>query len=132
VEEGSLEFWQWFYESPDDTGAPIEERWHPDLVVHQSPDIPDTAGTFHGYEGLREANRELTESWADIRWRPQEAHDLGGGRWLILHRPLARGRASGIELQGEIGHIVTLRDGRATQLDTYLSWTAAREAAGLG
>ncbi|HEY6672050.1 MAG TPA: hypothetical protein VIZ91_06075 [Solirubrobacterales bacterium] len=29
----------------------------------------------------------------------------------------------------EVGHIVTLRDGRAERLDTYLSWDAAREAA---
>jgi ketosteroid isomerase-like protein len=131
VKEGSLEFWDWFYEPSVDDSEPIEDRWHRDLVVHQSPDLPGTAGTFRGYEGLRQTNRELIESYGDIRFRPREAHELDGGRWLVLLTISGRGRGSGIEMEGEVGHIVTLRDGRATQLDIFLSWAAAREAAGL-
>src|SRR6187431_2663771 len=107
MKEGSLEFWDWFYEPAVEESASIEERWHPDLVIHQSPDLPGTAGTFHGYEGLKQNNRELIESYDDIRFHPREARELDGGRWLVLLTLSGRGRGSGIELEGEIGHIIT-------------------------
>jgi ketosteroid isomerase-like protein len=130
VERESLEFWRWFYRS-DEEAPSIEERWHPDLVLNQSPDMPGTAGTFPGYEGLRAVNRELHESWEEIAWVPAEVHELGDERYLILLRVSGRGRGSGIELEGEIGHIVTFRGEKAERLDAYLGWDAAREAAGI-
>jgi ketosteroid isomerase-like protein len=59
-------------------------------------------------------------------------HELGEGRYLILLWTGGRARRSGLELEGEIAHIVKLRDGRAERLDVYLGWDAARQAAGLG
>jgi hypothetical protein len=51
---------------------------------------------------------------------------------MVLTETSGLGRGSGILLEGgEVGHIVKLRAGRAERLDTYLSWDAAREAAGL-
>jgi hypothetical protein len=137
----SLDFWEWFYETGNEGASwsaermqrAIEERWHPDLVLIQDPEFPGSAGEFHGYEGLMDANRELLESWEEIHWQPREVHDLGGERYLVLVEASGRGRASGILLAGRgIGHIVQLRDGRAERLDTYLGWDAAREAADLG
>jgi ketosteroid isomerase-like protein len=136
----SLEFWVWFYEvanegaemSPEERRRAIEARWHPDLVLIQSREMPGTAGEFHGHEGLMAANRELLESWETIDWRPREVHDLGDGRYLILLWTSGRARRSGLELEGEIAHIVSLRDAKAERLETYLSWEAARQAAGLG
>jgi hypothetical protein len=137
----SLEFWEWFYEPASQGGAmsaeerrrAAEERWQPDLVLIQSAEMPGTAGEFHGYEGLAAVNRELYESWERIDWRPVEVRDLGAGRYLVLLETNGRSR-SGVELggrDGEIGHIVTLRDGKAARLDTYLGWDTARAAAGL-
>jgi ketosteroid isomerase-like protein len=137
----SLEFWEWFYavanEGPsmslEERRRAVEERWHPDLVLIQSPEMPGTAGEFHGYEGLSAVNRELYESWETIDWRPREVHELGEGRYLVLLEASGRARRSGVQLEGgEIAHLVTLRDGKAARLDTYLGWEAAREAAGLG
>jgi SnoaL-like domain len=137
----SLEFWEWFY-APANEGASwsaeerrraIEERWHPDLVILQSPEMPGTQGEFHGYEGLAENFRELLESWETIDWRPREVLVLGEGRYLVLIEASGRGRGSGIVLEGgEVGHLVTLRDGKAERLETYLGWDNARRAAGLG
>jgi hypothetical protein len=136
----SPEFWEWFYAianqwpsmSPEEQQGAVEERWHPDLAVIQSPEMPGTAGEFHGYEGLAAANRELLESWETMNWQPREVHGLGEGRYLVLIEASGRGRASGILVEGaEVGHIVTLREGRAERLEAYLGWDAAREAAGL-
>jgi hypothetical protein len=109
-----------------------EERWHPDLVLIQSPEMPGTAGEFHGYEGLAAVSRELYESWETIDWRPREVHELGHDRYLVLIEASGRARRSRVELEGgEIGHLVTLRDGKAARLDVNLGWDAARDAAGL-
>jgi hypothetical protein len=141
VDPTSLDFWEWFYE-PANEGASmssgerlrsIEARWHPDLVLIQSSEMPGTAGEFRGYEGLAAANRELFESWQRIDWRPREVHDLGDQRYLILLDVSGRGSGSGILLEGgDIGHIVTLRDGKAARLEVHLGWDTARQASGLG
>jgi hypothetical protein len=136
----SLEFWHWFYE-PANEGATwsaeerrrgIGERWHPDLVLMQSPEMVGTAREFHGYEGLAALMRELLESWDTIEWRPEQVHDLGEDRYLVLIEASGRGRGSGVRLGGDrIGHLITLRDGRAERLEVYRGWDTAREAAGL-
>jgi hypothetical protein len=141
VDPGSTDYWEWFYEvanrgagwSPDRRLRAIEERWHPNLVLIQSPEIPGTAGEFRGYQGLAAVNRELLESWEQIDWRPCEVHELGGGRYLVLLDTSGRARRSGILLEGgQIAHIVTVRDGRAERMEVYMSWEEGREAAGLG
>jgi hypothetical protein len=138
----SLEFWEWFYsvanEGPsmghEERQREVERRWHPDLTLIQSPDMLDTAGEFHGYEGLAAANREIFESWETIEWKPRELHELGDDRYLILLQTSGRARRSGLELggpSGDLGHIVTLRDGKAERMEVFLGWDAARKAAGL-
>jgi hypothetical protein len=98
----------------------------------QSPEMVGTAREFHGYEGLAAVMRELLESWDEIHWRPDQVHDLGGDRYLVLIEVSGRGRGSGVELDGDqIGHLVTLRDGRAERLEVYRGWDTALEAAGL-
>jgi SnoaL-like protein len=132
VEQGSLEYFRWFYAGRLDRPGEMEERWHEDLVIQQSPEFLDTEGTFEGYGGLEAMNRELLESWQGMVWEPQQVEPLGGDRYLVRVKVSGRGRGSGIEMERELGHIVTLRDGRAARLDTHLSMNAAREAAGIG
>jgi SnoaL-like domain len=137
----SLEFWEWFYEpvnrgaemTADERRRAVEERWDPDLVLIQSPEMPGTAGEFHGYEGLAAVMRELLESWDEIHWRPDQVHELGGDRYLVLIEASGRGRGSGLRLGGDrIGHLITLREGRAERLEVYRGWDTAREAVDLG
>ena len=132
MEHGSLEYFRWFYAGRLDRPGEMEDRWHEDLVIHQSPDFLDTEGTFTGYEGLAAMNRELGESWQGLLWEPLEVEPLEEDRYLVLLKVSGRGRGSGIEMEGEIAHIVTLHDGRVARLDTYLSADAAREATGRG
>jgi ketosteroid isomerase-like protein len=133
MDRDPLEYFRWFY-APDvnslDRGE-VAERWHRDLVLVQSPDVPGTAGTFHGYEGLAAVTAEILEAYEDLTWHPQRAFDLGDERYLVLLVAKARGRTSGVWLEAQIGHIVTIRDGRAERLETYLGWETALEAAGL-
>jgi ketosteroid isomerase-like protein len=136
----SLEFWEWFYE-PVNRGAEmsaaerrraVEERWHPDLVLIQAPEMPGTAGEFHGYEGLAANTRELLDSWDQVTFRPDQVHVVADDRYLVLVEASGRGRGSGVLLSGDwLGHLVTLRDGKAARLEVYRGWDAARAAAGI-
>ena len=136
----SLEFWEWFYEpvnrgaemSADERRRAVEERWHPDLVLIQSPEMPGTAGEFHGYEGLAANTRELLDSWDQVNFRPDQVHVVGDDRYLVLVEASGRGRGSGVHLGGDwLGHLVTLREGKAARLEVYRGWEDAREAAGV-
>ena len=131
MEHGSLEYFRWFYAGRLDRPGEMEQRWHADLVIHQSQEFPGTQGTFRGYEGLSAMNRELQDSYVGMTWEPTDVEDLEGGRYLVTIHVSGTGRGSGIELEGEIAHVVTLREGLAVQLDTYLSMDSARAAEGL-
>jgi hypothetical protein len=140
VDPTSLDFWEWFYEPANEGDSmtaeermrAVEERWHPDLVLIQSPEMVGTAGEFHGYEGLAENTRELLESWDVVNFRPDEVHVVGDDRYLVLLETSGRGRGSGVMLDGDrIGHLVTLRGGRAERLEVHRGWDTAREAAGI-
>ena len=84
----------------------MEERWHEELVLRQSPDVPGTVGTFEGHEGLRAVQQELRESYDGIVWDPIEVRDLGEGRYAVRVRVSGVGRGSGIALADELGHLV--------------------------
>jgi ketosteroid isomerase-like protein len=140
VDPRSLEFWEWFYEpanrgaemSADERSQAVEERWHPDLTLIQSPEMPGTAGEFHGYEGLAQNTRELLDSWDVVSFRPEEVHVVGDRRYLVLLETSGRGRQSGVALGGDrIGHLVTLREGRAERLEVHRGWDHAKKVAGL-
>ena len=136
----SLEFWEWFYEpvndgasmSADQRRRAVEERWQPDLVLIQSPEMPGTAGEFHGYDGLAANTRELLDSWDQVHFRPDQVHVVGDDLYLVLVEASGRGRGSGVALGGDqLGHLVTVRDGRVERLEVIRGWDEARRAAGL-
>jgi hypothetical protein len=118
--------------SLDERTVAVKERWHPDLVLIQSPEMPGTAGEFHGYDGLADNTRELLESWDQVHFRPDQVHVVGEDRYLVLIEASGRGRVSGVELHGDwLGHLVTLRQGKAERLEVHRGWDEARRVAGV-
>lgn len=130
MKPGTPEYFRWFY-GEIHSAEGIPDRWTEDVVVHQAPDMPGTAQRFEGHEGVRAVGRELTESWSDIEWDPHEVRELGDDRYLVLVQVSARGRSSGIVLEDRIAHLITLEGDRVAGMDVYLSWDAARDAAGV-
>jgi len=132
LEPGSPEYFRWFYLGGDRGEDATTARWHEDMVLNQSPQIFDTSGTFHGYEGLRQMFGELRDSYDLVRWEPEEVVDLGDDRYLVRLKTTMRGRTTQIEMVTELGHLVAMRGDRVAQMDVYASWEEARQAAGLG
>jgi hypothetical protein len=52
----------------------------PAIEMQQLSSLAGTTGRFRGYEGLRDAQRELEEALSDNRWEPLE-HAANGERW---------------------------------------------------
>jgi ketosteroid isomerase-like protein len=120
----------------------IYERWNrndgdlaPDLFdpaveIRQIATMPDTAGTFHGHEGMLLAAEELRGAFESIEWVAERWTERG--EWLVvLVRAVGIGGHSGAETEGHLAHAWRVRDGRVTDLRVYESEEQALEAAGL-
>jgi len=102
----------------------------PAIEMQQLSSLAGTTGRFHGYEGLRDAQRELEEALTDNRWEPLE-HVANGDRVGFAVKASGRGRASGVRVERPVGHLFELRGGRISRWIVYPAPEQALEAAGL-
>jgi ketosteroid isomerase-like protein len=93
---------------------------------------PGIAGedSYHGHAGFLAYAAGWLESWDEYRLSPEEIIDAGD-RVVVIYRAVGRGRGSGIEVETQLGHLWTIRDGKAVRLDIYRTRAEALEAAGL-
>ena len=89
-------------------------------------DRPETMGR----ETLRAGFASLFETWEYYRLEPEEIRDLGG-RVLAVVREVARGRSSGLEVDGRWGYVMRVRAGRISHVEAYRDPRQAIEAVGL-
>lgn len=101
----------------------------PDFQVVDST-LPEATGPERGRDALRAARLRMSEVFDDFGYEVEEAMDLGD-RVLIRAHVFARGRGSGLELDGTMGHLWTFTKGTASRLDVFGTWDEALKAAGL-
>ncbi len=108
----------------------IPELFDPEIEVQQMEGFMGTAGTFHGYEGLRRSTLELLRVFDDFHIVP-ERHFEAGDSVVTFARGRGRGRSSGVEVDTLVGHLWQLRAGRVVRLVVYPTPNEALEAVGL-
>ena len=89
--------------------------------------------SVRGVEALQVNTDKLREVFGDVSWEPQEIVELGD-QILVRVRVEGEGRTTSLameQLNPDIGHLWTLRDGRAVSLKIYRTWGEARAAAGM-
>lgn len=101
----------------------IDDRieWNPGELA------PDSPGPSSG----RDAFEQFIRSWIDAfeHFRVEPVEVVEDGPFLVATvRQSGRGRASGVEIEIEIAHVWTTRDGRAVRLQSYRSTAEALEA----
>jgi len=92
------------------------------LPAHQSSD------SGRGPDAVRRFWEGLDETFEELRLDPQEFVDAGD---QVATRLLyyARGKGSGIVVEGELYHqVVTFRDGRMVRIEYFADWDEALEA----
>jgi ketosteroid isomerase-like protein len=98
----------------------------PEVVVSQLEDLPD-AETFHGRRGLLEVIDEWQSAWDDVRVERLTTREVGE-HVVTTVRQRARGRRSGVEVEGVFTFVFTLRAGRLRRWRMFVDEAQALEA----
>jgi uncharacterized protein len=84
-----------------------------------------------GRERLERNLVGLLDAWESYRLELEEVHEAGD-RVVAVVRELARGRASGVEVDSLWGYLISVVDGKLKRVEAYRDPAAALAAAGLG
>ena len=88
------------------------------------------AGTYRGHDELRALFRDQQEVFGEITMEPIEVFETGD-QVVAFVRQRARGQASGAAVEITVGHLWTIRNGRAVRWQGFPEREKALEAAGL-
>jgi ketosteroid isomerase-like protein len=86
-------------------------------------------GVRRGVEAFSEALRSVLEGWESWHMEPEELTAIGDQVAVVVAYK-ARGRTSGIEVEGRESALFTLRDGKVVRYEWFHGPDDAREAAG--
>ena len=103
--------------------------WHPDGEYHAAREDPDSA-VHRGIDAIRRQYERWVEAYPDLTVEPLEARESGDKVFLWV-RFSGHGSKSGIPMEMELGHVITMRDGRVSRTVEYFDKAEALEAAGL-
>jgi ketosteroid isomerase-like protein len=93
-------------------------------VVHPEAEARPILGAnigisvYRGREGLREWFRDLHQEWETFQTRVVQI-DARDDRALLTVQVNARGRASGVVIEGDLYHVVEIRDGLILRLEAF-------------
>jgi ketosteroid isomerase-like protein len=100
---------------------------HPDAEARPILGANIGASVYRGREGLREWFRDLHQEWETFQTRVTRI-DARGDRAVLTLDVHARGRASGVVIDGDLYHLVELRDGMILRLEAFRDRDAAMQA----
>jgi ketosteroid isomerase-like protein len=94
--------------------------------------IPDLAGVYRGYEGVRTYWRRWLSAWSDLHFEVQDVVDAGDQVVLLVGNQRQWGRHSGIATEfPPYGMVFTFRGGKVIRWQSYPDQESALQAAGL-
>jgi ketosteroid isomerase-like protein len=112
------------------TAEVVPDLFDPDVEVRQMSSVLDSAGDFHGYQGLADVAREVVQASPDVGYAIEEIR-AAGDQVATASRVFGKGRLSGAPFERRIGQLFTLRNGRVVRLEVFDDPAEAFRAAGL-
>jgi len=89
-----------------------------------------TGGPYRGHDEVRRLLEDMREPFEEVIVEPDEWFDYGD-RIVVFLRISARPRGSEAVAENRVGHLWTMRDGKAIRCETFPRREQALEAAGL-
>ena len=83
-----------------------------------------------GRNRMRESLRSLFDAWESYHLEAERLEDLGD-RVVAIVRETGRGRASGAEVDGRWGYVLTVADGEIVRVEAYRDAGQALRVTGL-
>jgi ketosteroid isomerase-like protein len=74
---------------------------------------------LHGRDRMRRSLESLFEAWESYHIEVDRLEAVPGDRVLALVREIAKGRASGVEVESRWGYLITVEGGRITRVEAY-------------
>jgi ketosteroid isomerase-like protein len=105
-----------------------------EALMDVDPDIvwnPVEESSAEGHDAVRASTARWTGEWDDYELIPEGFADAGD-RVVATVRFRARGRGSGIEVDGRLYDVFTLCDGKIVRMDQFTEQSEALAAVGLG
>jgi ketosteroid isomerase-like protein len=96
----------------------LVEVVHPEAVARPILGANIGISVYRGREGLREWFRDLHQEWEQFQTRVVNI-DARDERALLTIEIHARGRASGVVIEGDLYHLVEFRDGLILRLEAF-------------
>jgi len=84
----------------------------------------------HGRDRLRQSLESLFDAWESYHLDVEQVREAGD-RVLVIVREVARGRASGVEIDGRWGYLMTVEGGEISRVEAYRDPAVALRLAGL-
>ena len=103
--------------------------YSPDAEYHAAREDPDSA-IHRGIDAVRRQFQSWFDAYPDLTVEPLDAKASGDQVFLWV-RFSGHGAESGIPMEMELAHLITIRDGRAARTVEYMDRAEALEAAGL-
>ena len=97
-------------------------------IEYVNPEGAIEPGTRHGLEAFTEATQKIFEAWEFWRAEPESLTAVGA-QVVAVVRYTARGRGSGVEVEGRESALWTLRGGKVVRYKWFHDAADAAEAA---
>ena len=101
------------------------ESFDPEFEIHSAL-VQDV---YRGAEGVRAWTAEIDQQFEAWELRIDEMHEVEPGSFVVHGSIRARGRHSGIDLDGPASWRIDLRDGRILRIRNFIGPDASAEAA---
>ncbi len=120
-----------FLAKPERLASPDQFAFFdPAVELHQSDSVLGTKGTFHGYDGVGRAAREIFEAFSESHFVPKRLVDAGD-QVVATVEFRGIGKEGGVRVAKTVAHVWTLKGGRIIAWHVYMDPAEALAAVGL-
>jgi uncharacterized protein len=86
--------------------------------------------SYHGHDGYLKLIADLEQDWEGLRLVLEELRE-SGDQVVAVGRLVARGKASGVQLDAPLGVLYDLRNGRIVRIESFSEPVEALRASGI-